>query len=95
MPIDTLQSLNGDDSYDSKGNVALNTGVIIAQNLPLTAEMMTAWKTCTNGKRYKDCGQWKEKWSHEQRAFSEYIRYDFNPDGNNIVVSDYPPPLCW
>lgn len=89
MPIDTKQILNGDEnaSCDSKGKVVLNTGVIIVQSLPYTFDMLTAWKTCTDGHRYKDCGHWKENWSHEQRAFSEYIRYDFNPDGNNIVVS--------
>lgn len=91
MPIDTKQIL-GDDrnaSCDSRGVVTLNTGFIITQNLPHTFRMMDAWKTCTSGKRYKDCGTWKENWSHEQRAFSEYIRYDFNPDGNNIVVSQF------
>lgn len=87
MPIDTKQILNGDKnaSCDSKGKVTLNTGFVIAQKLPLTLKMMKAWKECPTEKRYKGCAQWKENWSHEQRAFSEYIRYDFNPDGNNIV----------
>ncbi|KAF2748742.1 hypothetical protein M011DRAFT_485412 [Sporormia fimetaria CBS 119925] len=87
MPIDTEQILGEDRnaSKDSRGKVALNTGFIVAQNLSLTFEMLDAWKTCTEGKRYPECGQWKENWSHEQRAFSEYIRYDFNPKGDNIV----------
>lgn len=46
---------------------------------------MDAWMTCPDEKRYAGCGNWKENWSHEQRAFSEYIRYDFNEAGNNIV----------
>ncbi|KAF2714947.1 hypothetical protein K504DRAFT_421242 [Pleomassaria siparia CBS 279.74] len=86
MPIDTRQEIFGPKtSMDSKGKVVLNTGVVIAQAMPHTFEMMNAWQTCTNESRYPGCGQWKLKWSHEQRAFSEYIRYDFNPDGNNIV----------
>ena len=73
-------------SVDGKGKVVLNTGVVVLQNLPHTHDMMTAWKECTGEQRYPGCGQWRDRWSHEQRAFSEYIRYDFNPQGNNIVV---------
>ena len=100
LPVDTEQILNGDKnaSHDSKGNMELNTGVIIAQALPYTFEMLTAWKTCPTERRYEGCGQWKNNWSHEQRAFSEYIRYDFN-ENNNIVVSSgpvvlHPVPVC-
>ncbi|KAL2017093.1 hypothetical protein VTK56DRAFT_2616 [Thermocarpiscus australiensis] len=87
MPIDTQQLPDGKDniSTDSKGKVVLNSGVVILQNLPHTHDMMQAWAECTTETRYRGCGQWKDRWSHEQRAFSEYIRYDFNPDGNNIV----------
>lgn len=48
MPLDTRQILNGDEnaSNDSKGKLALNTGVVIAQSLPYTFEMLTAWKEC-------------------------------------------------
>ena len=38
-------------------------------------------------KSYRDCGKWKTKWAHEQSVFSEYLRRDFNPEGDNIVVS--------
>lgn len=95
MPVDTQQVVNGTDhlSVDSKGKVVLNTGVIVLQNLPHTFEMLQAWAECTTEKRYLGCGQWKDRWSHEQRAFSEFIRYDFNPDGNNIVVGPKPPLL--
>ncbi|KAF1936771.1 hypothetical protein EJ02DRAFT_413516 [Clathrospora elynae] len=87
MPLDTRQVLNGDvhASEDSKGNLALNSGFIIAQALPNTFDLLTAWKECPTEKRYPGCANWKENWSHEQRAFSEYIRYDFNPSGTNIV----------
>ncbi|KAJ4294909.1 hypothetical protein N0V88_005148 [Collariella sp. IMI 366227] len=87
MPLDTRQrTAEGKNmSTDSKNNTVLNSGFIVLQNLPHTQDMMQAWIECTTEKRYPGCGHWKEKWSHEQRAFSEYIRYDFNPDGNNIV----------
>jgi hypothetical protein len=89
MPVDTRQVLGGDEnmSMDGKGNVVLNTGVVVAQALPHTFDMLNAWRTCTSERRYPGCGHWKENWSHEQRAFSEYIRYDFNPSGNEIIVS--------
>ncbi|KAK4148458.1 hypothetical protein C8A00DRAFT_38973 [Chaetomidium leptoderma] len=87
MPIDTQQVFEGENniSVDSKGKIVLNSGVVVLQNLPHSHEMMQAWAECTTEKRYPGCGHWKTNWSHEQRAFSEFIRYDFNPDGNNIV----------
>jgi hypothetical protein len=77
MPLD-VRMVGVDDKEQ-------NTGLIVAQALPLTFEMLTAWKDCPNETRYPGCGRWKEEWAHEQRAFSTYIRHDFNPDGNNIV----------
>jgi len=74
-------------SVDSKGLQVLNTGVVVVQNLPYTKKILDAWIECPDETRYEGCGRWKDVWSHEQRAFSEYIRYDFNPDGDNIVVS--------
>jgi hypothetical protein len=88
MPLDVTTSENGDDNHssDSKGRLVLNTGFIVSQALPHTFEMLEAWRECTTEKRYPGCGFWKEQWSHEQRAFSEFIRYDYNPHGDNIVV---------
>jgi hypothetical protein len=87
MPLDVRFVRAGDKhaSEDSKGKLVLNTGVVVAQALPHTFDLLKAWKECPDGKRYPGCGAWNETWSHEQRAFSEYIRYDFNPTGNNIV----------
>ncbi|KAF1970821.1 hypothetical protein BU23DRAFT_581922 [Bimuria novae-zelandiae CBS 107.79] len=86
MPID--QKVFDNDminSVDSKGTQVLNTGVVIVQNLPYTKEIFDAWIECPNESRYEGCAHWKDNWSHEQRVFSEYIRYDFNPDGDNII----------
>ena len=79
-------------SQDSKGVQVFNAGFVIVHNLPLTFEMLQAWGDCPTETRYKGCAHWKTNWSHEQRAFSEYIRYDFNPQGDNIVVRIYTPP---
>lgn len=96
MPWDTLEERPDTHqilSQDSKGNQVLNTGFVLVQNLPFTFDMLQAWSECPTEKRYKGCGHWKKNWSHEQRAFSEFIRYDFNPQGDNIVVSLHRSPL--
>ncbi|KAH9869016.1 hypothetical protein J1614_008093, partial [Plenodomus biglobosus] len=74
MPSDVGQDL-GDDS---RGNLEQNTGVVVLQNMPYTYIILEAWRDCPTEKRYPD-------WAHEQTAWSEYIRYDFNPNGTQIV----------
>ncbi|CAA9962668.1 hypothetical protein PTMSG1_06042 [Pyrenophora teres f. maculata] len=87
MPIDTKENLGGNIhvSEDSHGRTVLNSGFIVAQALPHTFEMFEAWKECRTGIRYPHCNEWANTWSHEQRAFSDYIRNDFNPNGTNII----------
>jgi hypothetical protein len=85
MPLDTRLQNDYRVDNDAQHKMELNTGLIVAQALPLTFEMLAAWKDCPTEIRYPGCSQWKEEWGHEQRAFSLYIRYDFDPDGNNIV----------
>ncbi|KAI8935874.1 hypothetical protein NX059_007389 [Plenodomus lindquistii] len=86
MPHDTEEDLNGmRNTEDSKGVPVLNSGFIVTQNNELTFEMLEAWGNCTTEVRYPGCGHWKENWSHEQRAFSEYIRYDFDRTPQTIV----------
>lgn len=87
MPLDIEHHLGRDKhaSEDSTGHRQLNTGFIIAQSLPHTFAMLEAWKNCPNETQYPGCGKWKDKWSHEQRAFSDYIRDDYNHNGTNIV----------
>lgn len=82
----TLVFLGKSISTDSKGVLVLNSGFIVAQNNDLTFEMLEAWGNCTTEKRYPGCAQWKGEWSHEQRAFSEYIRYDFDRTPDTIVT---------
>lgn len=87
MPLDVGQDL-GDAHHvgeDSRGNMEQNTGVIVAQNLPYTYDILTAWRDCPLETAYPGCKKWQTEWAHEQTAWSEYIRYDFNPNGTNIV----------
>lgn len=74
-------------SLDSLGVPVLNSGFIVIQNHNLTFEMLSAWANCTTEERYSGCARWKGEWSHEQRAFSEYIRHDpeFNTTSDSII----------
>lgn len=99
LPWDTEEIRhNKSVSTDSTGLRVLNTGFVVAQNLPRTMDLLAAWKDCTTESRYPGCGRWKQEWSHEQRAFSEYIRHDpaFNPiPGESIVGIDCDDAVGW
>lgn len=75
--IDIDESSN----FDSKGNIYWNTGFIIAQQSERTQEMFTRWEACPTEEEYEGCSYWKESWAHEQAAFGNYIRYDYNHSG--------------
>ncbi|KAL6705035.1 hypothetical protein ACN47E_007438 [Coniothyrium glycines] len=86
LPHDTEEFVDGvSKSTDSKGVPVLNTGFVVAQNNQVTFDMLDAWVNCTTEVRYPGCAKWKHEWSHEQRAFSEYIRYDFGKVPGTIV----------
>jgi hypothetical protein len=54
-----------------------NTGFIIAQNNEHTMPILKAWHECPDDIRYPGCSQWKQPKFHEQSAFGEYVRYDY------------------
>lgn len=54
-----------------------NTGFMIVQNNENTMPILKAWHECPDDVRYTDCSQWKQPKFHEQSAFGEYIRYDY------------------
>ncbi|KAH3920446.1 hypothetical protein HBH56_004610 [Parastagonospora nodorum] len=96
LPWDTEEIKNGVPvSLDSKGLRVLNTGFVVAQNSPTTIDMLEKWRDCTTETRYHGCGRWKQEWSHEQRAFSEYIRYDYNFTAETIVPIDCDDAVGW
>lgn len=74
MAIDPDEPQN----YDSRGNRLVNTGFVIAQQSKRTQEMYKAWGECPLETRYENCSKWKFDWAHEQAAFGNYIRYDFD-----------------
>jgi hypothetical protein len=96
LPWDTMELRNGEPiSVDGKGLRVLNTGFVVAQDSPTTRDMLEKWRDCTTETRYEGCAQWKQNWSHEQRAFSEYIRYDYNFTPETIVSIDCDDAIGW
>lgn len=74
MAIDPSNPIN----EDSRGRTMLNTGFVIAQKSARTHELFEAWESCPNEKRYPGCFHFSHDWSHEQGAFGNFLRYDFN-----------------
>lgn len=72
-------------SYESRGNLILNSGFIIAQQSDRTHELLEAWTTCPKETRYPGCAPFNETWPLEQFTFSNWVRYDFN--GTDEVVA--------
>jgi len=82
MTDDTLAMMavdpNEPQNYDDKGNRFLNTGFVIARQSKRTQAMFKAWAECPSETRYPGCARWKLDWAHEQAAFGNYLRYDFD-----------------
>lgn len=55
-----------------------NTGFMIVQNNDKVMEILKAWHECPDDVRYPECSQWKQPKFHEQSAFGEYVRYDYD-----------------
>ncbi|KAF2850152.1 hypothetical protein T440DRAFT_115295 [Plenodomus tracheiphilus IPT5] len=90
MTDDTLAMMSIDpnepQNYDDKGNRFLNTGFVIARQSKRTQEMYKAWAECPSEKKYPGCARWKLDWAHEQAAFGNYLRYDYDrPDDIRVL----------
>lgn len=90
MTDDTLAMMSIDpnepQNYDEKGNRYLNTGFVIARQSKRTQEMYKAWAECPSETRYPGCARWKNDWAHEQAAFGNYLRYDYDrPDDIRVL----------
>lgn len=79
---------------DSKGLVLYNTGFIIAQKSDRTQEILSALEDCPDEKRWPGCAKWKKSFAHEQRAFGEYVRYEYDKttDILPIIMQDANSP---
>jgi hypothetical protein len=78
---------NSENNRDSKGWVLWNTGFVIAQQSARTQELFDIWDKCPTGERYPDCKHWAQDWAHEQAAFGNFVRYDFNTTDDIRVIS--------
>ncbi|KAH8686409.1 hypothetical protein BGZ61DRAFT_454437 [Ilyonectria robusta] len=78
---------NAGRNRDHNGWVMWNTGFIIAQQSNRTQELFDVWDKCPTGERYKECGHWDKDWAHEQAAFSNHVRYDYNATDELRVIS--------
>jgi len=54
-----------------------NTGFMAVQNNEKVGEILKAWHECPDDGRYPNCSEWKQPRFHEQSAFGEFIRYDY------------------
>lgn len=82
MAVDPDASWN----KDSFGNLLLNTGFVVAQQSERTQEMFKDWAECPEETKYPGCGKWKTELFHEQRAFGQYLRYEYNRTDDILVL---------
>lgn len=68
------------------GDAQSNTGFIIAQQNARTMEMIDTWLDCPTGKRFPGCERYAWARFHEQQAFNDYVRYDFNRSTDYILL---------
>ncbi|KAJ5397942.1 hypothetical protein N7509_006055 [Penicillium cosmopolitanum] len=82
MALDPQDPINN----DLRGRTLLNTGFIVAQQSPRAHELFTAWESCPQEMKYPGCSNFSYSWPHEQGAFGNFLRYDFNrPDDVNSL----------
>ncbi|KAF5679408.1 hypothetical protein FHETE_825 [Fusarium heterosporum] len=69
---------DSEKNRDASGKVMMNTGFMIAQQSDETQELFDKWDQCPTSGKYQGCDRWAKEWAHEQGAFSNHIRYDYN-----------------
>lgn len=90
MPWDTKYRVQGRRRkklsyvYDVRGQLSINAGVVIAQNLTKTKEMVQAWIDCPDN--IPGCDRYRHGWPAEQGAFASFVRYLYND--TDIVTID-------
>jgi len=75
ITADTSLAFAGDwDHCIAKDNGScVNGGFIIAQQNERTTEIMRAWRDCPYGVQFPGCENWARHFSHEQKAFNEFL----------------------
>lgn len=77
MALDPWSVDEADYNSDRFNRTYTNTGFMVVQNNAKTMEILKAWHECPDDTRYPGCSYWKEPKFHEQSAFGEHIRYDY------------------
>lgn len=79
MALDPWDPNEPQYNSDHNNRTLTNTGFMLVQNNPHTMEILKAWHECPDDTRYSGCSYWKNSTHkfHEQSAFGEYIRYDY------------------
>jgi hypothetical protein len=54
-----------------------NTGFLAVQNNAAVMPLLKDWHECPDDVKYEECSQWKMPRFHEQSAFGEYVRYEY------------------
>jgi hypothetical protein len=86
---------------DMKGQTYLNTGFMVAQNIPRTYEILKSWEECPDeGGKHPECVEFRKNrpgWPTDQGGFGNFIRYEFDKptdimgllctEGNGFVES--------
>jgi nucleotide-diphospho-sugar transferase len=78
--------LDEPSNYDSRGNIMWNTGFVITQQSQRTEDMFDSWVNCPTDEKYPGCSHWEYSWAHEQAAFAEYIRYEYNETDELVPI---------
>jgi hypothetical protein len=77
MALDPWDPASPQFNSDRFNRTYTNTGFMVVQNTENVMDILKAWHECPDDTRYKGCSEWKQPKFHEQSAFGEYIRYDF------------------
>ncbi|KAJ4298930.1 hypothetical protein N0V90_004173 [Kalmusia sp. IMI 367209] len=77
MALDPWEEAEPELNSDRFNRTLTNTGFMVVQNNGHTMKILKDWHECPDDTRYKGCSDWKMPKFHEQSAFGEYIRYDY------------------
>lgn len=77
MALDPWDAAEPQYNSDRFNRTYTNTGFMLVQNNDKTMEILKDWHECPDDTKYPECSQWKEPKFHEQSAFGEYVRYDY------------------